>query len=132
MSVGSQASESVLAAFAGDVGTVPVTFTRKTPTAVRTDGTPVFPPTEETASANAFVLPPSEGQHMGIWGKGLEPGTLSAAEYAFLWVAASGMEFAPKAQDTVAIGEETWRVLGCDPYALSGVAMAYAVGVRKQ
>lgn len=131
MSVGSQAAESVLAAFSGDVGTVPVTFKRKSTTAVATNGSPFFGE-EETAEANAFVLPPSEGAHMGVWGKGVEPGTLSASEYAFLWVAASGMEFAPKAQDSVAIGEENWRVLGCDPYALSGVAMAYAVGVRKQ
>lgn len=138
MSIGTDAAAAILQAFSGDVGTVPVTFTRQSDPVVSVAGKPTHAYEIETPS-KAFVLPPSEGSHMGVWGNGVEPGTLSASEYAFLWVAASGMEFAPKAGDTLTIGvppqgEEpaTWRVLGCDPYALSGVDMAYAVGVRKQ
>ena len=130
MSVGADAAASILAAFSGDVGTVSVTFSRKTVTSV-SGGDPTFG-TTSTTTANAFVLPPSEGAHMAVWGKGVDPGSLSSAEYAFLWVAASGMSFAPRAVDTVSISGETWTVLGCDPYALSGVALVYAVGVCKQ
>lgn len=129
MSVGSEAAAAILAAFGGDVGTVSVTFSRKSAMSVSA-GTPTFGATT-TATANAFVLPPSEGAHMSVWGKGVEPGSLSSDEYAFLWVAASGMAIAPRANDTVSISGVTWVVLGCDPYALSGVAMAYAVGVQK-
>lgn len=130
MSVGTEAASAILAAFAGDVGTVSVTFSRKTVTGVSTAGAPTFS-SETTSAAKAFVLPPSEGAHMSVWGKGVAADSLSSTEYAFLWVAASGMSFAPQALDTVAIGGGTWKVLGCDPYALSGVAMAYAVGVQR-
>ena len=130
MSLGTQAAADIRAAFAGDVGTVSVTFSRKTVTSVSA-GKPTFG-TSTTSTANAFVLPPSEGAHMSVWGKGVDPGSLSSAEYAFLWVSASGMSFVPRAVDTVSIGGTTYNVLGCDPYALSGTDLVYAVGVRKQ
>lgn len=129
MSVGSDAATSILSAFASDVGTVAVTFSHKELSSVSA-GKPTYG-TATTSTANAFVLPPSDGAHMAVWGKGLDPDSLSSASFAFLWVAASGMAFAPAALDTVSISSETWNVLGCDTYSLSGVALVYAVGVQK-
>lgn len=130
MSVGSDAAAAILQAFAGDVGTVSVTFKRKSVTTTSAAGTPTFT-NETTSTANAFVLPPSEGAHMGVWGSGVDQASLSSAEYAFLWVAGSGMSFVPRRLDKVTISGSDWSVLGCDNYGLSGSSLAFAVGVRK-
>lgn len=130
MSVGSEAAAAILQAFGGDVGTVSVSFKRKTVTTTSAAGAPTFT-SETTSTANAFVLPPSEGSHMSVWGSGVDPATLSSAEYAFLWVAGSGMSFVPRRLDKVVIDGSDWVVLGCDNYGLSGTSLAFAVGARK-
>jgi hypothetical protein len=115
---------------------VALTFSRKTLTSVAA-GEPTFG-TPTTATGTCVPVPPSLGKGAipSGWQKRLEAASLAGAETLFLWVAASGMAFAPRALDTVSINSATWSVLGCDEYpptvGTAVTALAYAVGVQKQ
>jgi len=115
---------------------VSLTFTRLGAVTSMSNGTPTRA-ASTTSTGTCVPLPPALGKGIPAkWQKRLEDASLAGAETMFLWVATSGMSFAPKSLDTVSINSATWSVLGCDEYpptvGTAVTAIAYAVGVQKQ
>jgi hypothetical protein len=114
-----------------------LTFTRKGAVTSVTAGAPTFA-ASTTSTGTCVPVPPSlgKGSIPRAWQKRLEEASMAGAETMFLWVAASGMSFAPKSLDTVSINSRTWVVLGCDEYpptiGTDVTALAYGVGVQQQ
>lgn len=106
------------------------TYTHVPVSSVSSAGTPTLG-TASTTTAKTLVLSPEDGKQFDrAWGASYEPETLARRQARFLWAAASGMAFRPVPGDTVAIGSDTYVILGCDGVPEEQPAL-YGMGVAK-